>query len=343
MKNDSGRRTRRGARAEGRDGIVKTVVLTGATSGIGRAAANKFALESDNLILQGPESPAEVLGDFDAIRGRASIHYIQADYASLNTVEEMAAEILSLTGAVDLLINNAGIPGSFQRRTTSIGVERTFHINFLAGTLLTNLLLPLIPERTGRILNVSSATHFSATLDLDVGFLTGGYSATNAYARSKLAVTTYSCWLARQIEPVVLSLHPGVISTGLLHSMFGIGGSRAELGASTCWLPPRSQPTVVATSMSCVRCRLLERRPMPPRSSAYMISPRISSAGKSARSLPHHRRITLSHRSTTREITYRRMVLPQRSTAQRAKMPPRSDSHTCAVQTVQRWDMRQWL
>lgn len=229
--NLSGGRRRRGARAEGRDRIVKTVVLTGATSGIGCAAANKFALESDNLILQGPESPAEVLGDFDAIRGRASIHYIQADYGSLNTVEEMAAEILSLTGTVDLLINNAGIPGSSQRRTTSIGVERTFHINFLAGTLLTNLLLPLIPERTGRILNVSSATHFSATLDLDdVGFLTGGYSATNAYARSELAVTTYSCWLARQIEPVVLSLHPGVIATGLLHSMFGIGGSGAELG-----------------------------------------------------------------------------------------------------------------
>lgn len=111
--------------------------------------------------------------------------------------------------------------------------ELTLQVNFLAGALLTNLLLPALRGPTARIINVASATHYAATLDVnDLAFDRRRYSATDAYAESKLAVVTYSCWLGDRIEPTVVSVHPGVISTALLHSMFGTGGAPVDGGGA---------------------------------------------------------------------------------------------------------------
>ena len=101
--------------------------------------------------------------------------------------------------------------------------------------MLASLLTPLIPAG-GRIINVASATHYSASLDrLDPEAVHGPYSPVRAYAHSKLAMVTYTAWLARELAPAgvdVISVHPGVISTDLLHAMFGAGGARVEEAAS---------------------------------------------------------------------------------------------------------------
>ena len=84
---------------------------------------------------------------------------------------------------------------------TADGHEATLQVNLLAGALLADRLLPLIP-RGGRVVNVSSATHYSASLDLDdLELARGPYSPVRAYARSKLAVVAYSAWLARELAP----------------------------------------------------------------------------------------------------------------------------------------------
>jgi NAD(P)-dependent dehydrogenase (short-subunit alcohol dehydrogenase family) len=88
----------------------------------------------------------------------------------------------------------------------------------------------------GRIVNVASATHLSATLHLDdLGLARHSYSPSTAYAHSKLALVTYTCWLAKNLPSTSLeavSMHPGVIATDLLHAMFSIGGDSAEYAAA---------------------------------------------------------------------------------------------------------------
>jgi NAD(P)-dependent dehydrogenase (short-subunit alcohol dehydrogenase family) len=195
-----------------------TVVLTGASSGIGAAAATLLDGRVGRLILHGLGSDAMIAGDF----------------RRLESVADTARRISERTDRVDVLINNAGIPGPEHRTVTANGHEVTFQVNVLAGALLTDRLLPLLP-RGGRIVNVASATHYSASFDGDFELTDAGYSAVRAYSQSKLAVVTYSTWLARELEPAgvdVISVHPGVISTGLLHAMFGAGGAPVDRAAS---------------------------------------------------------------------------------------------------------------
>ena len=191
------------------------VVLTGGSSGIGLATARQLEGRVGRLIVHGL--------DGDTVRG---------DYRELASVAGTAERIAELTDRVDVLINNAGIPGPPRRTVTADGHEVTLQVNLLAGALLTDLLLPLIPE-TGRVVNVASATHYSASLDLDdLELERGSYSPVRAYAHSKLALVTYSTWLAGELAQDVVSVHPGVIGTGLLHAMFGPGGAPVERAAS---------------------------------------------------------------------------------------------------------------
>jgi NAD(P)-dependent dehydrogenase (short-subunit alcohol dehydrogenase family) len=201
------------------------IVLTGATSGIGLALARRLST-TDILVLQGPEEHRPK-GLDDAHRA----HYLAADFTDLSNVRALASNILDL-GVPDVLVNNAGIPGPSTFTRSSEGVERTFQVNYLAGALLTDLLLDEMTE-SARIVNTASATHYSGSLLLDdLDFAEQRYSAIAAYARSKLAVVTATRSLAQRIPQLVLSVHPGVISTNLLHAMFGSGGSSVEDGAT---------------------------------------------------------------------------------------------------------------
>jgi NAD(P)-dependent dehydrogenase (short-subunit alcohol dehydrogenase family) len=214
---------------------VPSTVLTGATSGIGLAAAARLARRPGVLVLQGPEPPDAVAARLDAVRAAAApgteVHYVAADFDRPDAVAHLADRVRQVAGGVDVLVNNAGIPGAPRCTPGPWGVERTFGVNYLAGALLTDLLLPDVPD-SGRVVNVASATHTSATLDLDdLTFARHPYDPVDAYAQSKLAIVTHTARLAGRVRPRVLSIHPGVISTGLLHAMFGSGGADVERGA----------------------------------------------------------------------------------------------------------------
>ncbi|GAB7043936.1 MULTISPECIES: SDR family NAD(P)-dependent oxidoreductase [Catenuloplanes] len=210
----------------------KTVVLTGATSGIGEAAARLLAPSVRTLVIQGPEPASDVAPLIKELGGETDVHYVRADFTSFAQVRRAGTEIRAAVPAIDVLVNNAGVPGAGRRRVTTDGNERTLQVNYLALTLLTQRLLPAI-HRGGRIVNVSSTTHRMTGLALDDLNLTDGYDAVRAYAQSKLAILSYSLRLAGELAGRgvdVVTISPGVISTGLLHAMFGGGGVRVEHG-----------------------------------------------------------------------------------------------------------------
>ncbi|MEV4534434.1 SDR family NAD(P)-dependent oxidoreductase [Asanoa sp. NPDC049518] len=210
--------------------VGRTVVLTGATDGIGRATAVRLAGHVGHLILHGPQPRAEEAGFLETLTGRVT--YLSADFGHLDRLARLAEDIRQATDRVDLLVNNAGRPGAPRREVTADGIEATLQTNYLSTVVLTTRLR----DRVGRILNMASATHASEHLDLtDLGLARGTYDGVTAYARSKLAVVTYTFWLAARLDPStaqVASMHPGVIRSSLLASMFAIEGQPPERGAA---------------------------------------------------------------------------------------------------------------
>ncbi|MBQ0904177.1 SDR family NAD(P)-dependent oxidoreductase [Micromonospora sp. U21] len=210
-----------------------TVVLTGGTSGIGAAAARRVATSARRLLLHGPEPHSAVQPLLDELRraGRAEVVYARADFDRLDDVVALARKVASATEQVDVLINNAGRPGAESRRCSTDGYEATLQTNYLAAVLLTERLLPLIPA-TGRVVHVSSATHLSARLDLDDLHFQQGYQPAAAYARSKLALVAHAARQSRHYRSGIVSVHPGVVNTRLLHAMFAVQGEDASYGAA---------------------------------------------------------------------------------------------------------------
>lgn len=210
-----------------------TVVLTGGTSGIGAATARRIAESGRRLLVHGPEPHSAVRPLLDELRsrGQAEVVYAQADFDRLDDVEALAGQVVTVTDQVDVLINNAGRPGAESRRCSADGYEATLQTNYLAAVLLTERLLPLIPA-TGRVVHVSSATHLSAHLDLDDLHFQHGYQPAAAYARSKLALVAHAVRQSRYYRPRIVSVHPGVVNTRLLHAMFAVQGENAPYGAA---------------------------------------------------------------------------------------------------------------
>ncbi|GAB3974141.1 SDR family NAD(P)-dependent oxidoreductase [Plantactinospora veratri] len=211
----------------------ETVVLTGGTSGIGSAAAHRLAGSARRLLVHGPEPESAVRPLIERIRsaGRAEVVYLRADFDRLDDVVALAGQVADVTDRVDVLVNNAGRPGAERRRCSADGYEATLQTNYLAAVLLTEGLVPLMPA-TGRVVHVSSATHLSARLDLDDLQFQHGYQPAAAYARSKLALVAHAVRQSGHYRPAIVSVHPGVVDTRLLHAMFAVRGESASYGAA---------------------------------------------------------------------------------------------------------------
>lgn len=209
-----------------------TVIVTGATGGIGLQTARELVRRVRHVIVQGPEPAGRVHPVLRLLtEGGAKVDYVSCDFERLDDVAAAARTMAGIAGGpVDALINNAGVPGATTRRVTPDKHERTLQVNFLAMVLLTEELLPALAD-DARVVNLASATHEMTELDLADIELERNYDAVRAYARSKLAIILYTRWLAGRTGVTPVSLSPGVISTPLLHAMFNIGGVSVRRGA----------------------------------------------------------------------------------------------------------------
>jgi NAD(P)-dependent dehydrogenase (short-subunit alcohol dehydrogenase family) len=191
----------------------QVILVTGATDGLGQGVALDLARRGATVLVHGRD-PARIAHTLDAIGGASTAREYRADFASLDDVRKLAADVLRGERRLDALVNNAGIgtrvPGDGHRMESRDGYELRFAVNYLAHYLLTDLLLPLLKSSApSRIVNVSSVGQ--QALDFDDLMLTRGYSGTRAYCQSKLAQILFTKTLAEKLEGTgvtINALHP---------------------------------------------------------------------------------------------------------------------------------------
>jgi NAD(P)-dependent dehydrogenase (short-subunit alcohol dehydrogenase family) len=191
-------------------------LVTGSTDGLGRLVARRLAAAGMHVLVHGRDQHRglALVAEIGASGGEATFY--PADLASLSTVRALAAVVLGEHPRLNLLINNAGIGtgGRSAPRETSVeGYELRFAVNYLAGFLLTRLLLPrLATNAPARIVNVASSGQYP--LDFDNLMLIRAYSGMRAYAQSKLAQVMLTFDLAEELSPEEVTancLHPATL------------------------------------------------------------------------------------------------------------------------------------
>jgi NAD(P)-dependent dehydrogenase (short-subunit alcohol dehydrogenase family) len=211
-----------------------TVLVTGATDGLGKRVALELADRGATVLVHGRsrERCEAVLKEVRRGTGSEGARYYLADLSSLGAVRRLAEQILSEHDRLDVLVNNAGIIAR-EREETVDGVELTFAVNYLAHFLLTNLLLPLLlGSAPARIVNVASAGQSPVNFR-DV-MLKRGYSGMKAYTQSKLAQVMFTFELAERLRGTgvtVNALHPATLmDTKMVRETFGYASSTVQEG-----------------------------------------------------------------------------------------------------------------
>ena len=192
----------------------QTVLITGSTDGVGRLVARRLADQGARVLVHGRDRlrGQRLVDDIEAA-GHGSAAFLAADFSSLAEVRRLAGAVGQECERLDILINNAGIGSggsTGDRQVSQDGYELRFAVNYLAGILITRMLLPLIVlSKAARIVNVSSLGQHP--IDFDDVMLTRGYSGSRAYAQSKLAQIMFTFDLARELDPAAVMancLHP---------------------------------------------------------------------------------------------------------------------------------------
>src|SRR5215210_4587535 len=217
------------------DAAQATILVTGATDGLGRRVAQDLTTKRATVLLHG-RSPERLEATLEELRGQTcgekSSSYL-ADLSSLAAVRDLAVRILSKHDRLDVLVNNAGII-SPERAESEDGYELTFAVNYLSHFLLTRLLVPLLSDSSpARIVNVASAGQ--SPVDFEDAMLVRGYDAMRAYSQSKLAQIMFTFELAERLSErgvTVNALHPAsLMDTKIVKETFGHSMSTIGEGA----------------------------------------------------------------------------------------------------------------
>merc|ERR1712025_599134 len=207
----------------------KTVVITGANTGIGKLTALDLSRRGAKIVMLVRDmQKAELAANEIRLETEGEVIIHKLDLASLESVREVAEQLGNSLDKIDILINNAGIMACPEMRTKE-GFEMQFGTNHLGHFLLTNLLMPLIKKAApgARIINVSSLAHTNGQMNWDdINFEKTPYDPIKAYGQSKLANVLFTKELARKGEGSgvnAYALHPGVIKTELGRHMEGMG------------------------------------------------------------------------------------------------------------------------
>ncbi|SMX47779.1 SDR family NAD(P)-dependent oxidoreductase [Maliponia aquimaris] len=213
--------------------MPKTILITGATDGIGLETARRLSTDGHHLLIHGRNTDklCKTAADLRAMPDAGPVEAWRADLSDLSQVARLARDVRAAHSRIDVVINNAGVLKT-DHPTTTDGQDVRFVVNTLAPALLTRLLLPAIPQG-GRVVHLSSA----AQAPVDLAALSGqrALEAMEAYAQSKLALTMWSQALASELGkdgPVTVAVNPGsLLATNMVRKGFGVAGNDIGIGA----------------------------------------------------------------------------------------------------------------
>ncbi|NEZ66989.1 SDR family NAD(P)-dependent oxidoreductase [Leptolyngbyaceae cyanobacterium CCMR0082] len=210
--------------------MTKTLLVTGATDGIGLETARMLVSLGHNVLLHGRnraklEELAKILAT-----DKGQVESYVADFSRMADVEALAEAVTERHTRLDLLINNAGVY-SASNPVTQDGLDVRFVVNAIAPYLLTQKLMPLMGA-SGRVVNVSSAAQEPVELEALTGQIRLNEDF-SAYAQSKLALTMWSCALSRkENSPTIIAVNPGsMLGSKMVKQAFGVAGGDIRIGA----------------------------------------------------------------------------------------------------------------
>ena len=213
----------------------KTALVTGSTDGVGRVVAKGLGEKGIRVLVHGRDRDRGERVVAEILDRGGTAELIPADLAALAEVRRLANAVRDRTDRLDILVNNAGIgTAGAERQESADGHELRFAVNYLAGFLLTRLLLPLLKRSApARIVNVSSAGQ--QAIDFSDVMLTCGYSGQRAYCQSKLAQILFTIDLAEELKGAGITanrLHPATFMNTTMVRRTGVKPlSTVEQGA----------------------------------------------------------------------------------------------------------------
>jgi NAD(P)-dependent dehydrogenase (short-subunit alcohol dehydrogenase family) len=252
---------------------LKTVIITGANSGIGKSTAMQLAAKGWQVLFlaRDPQKACDVKNEIIAATGNDQVDFVTGDLLSLSEVRKSAELIKKKVQKIDVLINNAGV--CLPERKFSIdGFEHMFQINHLSHFLLTHLLLDHIKKSDEpRIINVSSAGHKMGKFDLENLQSEKKFGSFTTYCDTKLLNILYTFELAGKLEGTGITvnvLHPGVVSTNFAGEFKGVFGFLNKIfkpflispvkGAETSVYLASSEEVKGVTAKYFEKCRVVE-------------------------------------------------------------------------------------
>jgi NAD(P)-dependent dehydrogenase (short-subunit alcohol dehydrogenase family) len=254
---------------------MKTVLISGGNSGIGKATTSKLASMGYQVVFMArSKTKAEaVKNEIITLSGNKNTDYILVDLTSKKAVRECVATFKRNYEKLDILINNAGVCLP-EKRITGDGMEESFEINHLSHFLLTNLLLDMLKKSDDpRIINVSSAAHSSGKFDPDNLQSEKNFSYFSTYSDTKLLNILFTFELAERLKYTHIkanALHPGVVSTNFGHELKGLWPFMLSLGKLFLLSPEKGAETSVylassdevknVTGKYFVKCRPVETK-----------------------------------------------------------------------------------
>ncbi|XP_011404099.1 PREDICTED: retinol dehydrogenase 12-like [Amphimedon queenslandica] len=235
----------------------KTVIITGANTGIGKETAIDLAKRGARVIVacRDEKRGSDAVRDIKAASKSEEVILKKLDLASLASIRRFSEEVLQEESHIDILINNAGVM-LCPYYLTKDGFELQFGTNHLGHFLLTNLLLDRIKESApSRIVTVSSDGHYYGSLDFDDMMWSRSYKSFGSYTRSKLANVMFSRELAKRLEGTgvsTYSLHPGAINTDLTrHMVAGWKIIFAPIFYALMWFLTKTPKQGAQTTLHC--------------------------------------------------------------------------------------------
>jgi NAD(P)-dependent dehydrogenase (short-subunit alcohol dehydrogenase family) len=233
----------------------KVVMITGANSGIGKAATLALAKMGATVVMVARNTQKGEVARSEIIRESQnnSVDLLLADLSSLESVRQLVTEFRKKYSKLHVLINNAGLFNQ-RRHATTDGYENTFATNYLAPFLLTSLQLDLLKASApSRIINVSSVGHYNGHINFDDLNLEKEYGGWKAYGQSKLALVLFTHELARKLKGTgvtVNAVHPGTVATNIWTRPLGPAGFIMALPKLFMTSPEKGAETIVYLAFS---------------------------------------------------------------------------------------------